>query len=50
MNVTVVGAGIAGVACARALVSAGVTVRVLERAGFGGRMATDRHDGRPVDV
>ncbi|MFI9817932.1 NAD(P)/FAD-dependent oxidoreductase [Saccharothrix variisporea] len=50
MNVTVVGAGIAGVACARALVSAGVTVRVLERAGFGGRMATDRYEGRPVDV
>jgi hypothetical protein len=50
VNVTVVGAGIAGVACARALVSAGVTVRVLERAGFGGRMATERYDGRPVDV
>ncbi|XVV05763.1 NAD(P)/FAD-dependent oxidoreductase [Actinosynnema sp. CA-248983] len=50
MNVTVVGAGIAGVACARALVSAGVTVRVLERATPGGRMCTDAHGGRPVDT
>lgn len=50
MNVTVVGAGIAGVACARALVSAGVTVRVLERAAVGGRMRRDPCGGRPVDT
>ncbi len=50
MNVTVVGAGIAGVACARALVSAGVTVRVLERATPGGRMWAEPHGGRPVDM
>ncbi|MEU7527911.1 FAD-dependent oxidoreductase [Saccharothrix sp. NPDC042600] len=50
MNVTVVGAGIAGVACARALVSAGVTVRVLERASVGGRMCSGPWRGRPVDT
>ncbi|MEJ2859003.1 MULTISPECIES: NAD(P)/FAD-dependent oxidoreductase [unclassified Saccharothrix] len=51
MNVTVVGAGIAGVACAHALVSAGVTVRVLERgATVGGRMCTESGEGRLVDT
>ncbi|MEU4807514.1 FAD-dependent oxidoreductase [Actinosynnema sp. NPDC023587] len=51
MQVTVVGAGIAGVACARALVDAGVTVRVLERSHVcGGRMATKRYDGRRADI
>ncbi|WP_433270401.1 NAD(P)/FAD-dependent oxidoreductase [Actinosynnema sp. CS-041913] len=51
MQVTVVGAGIAGVACARALATAGVTVSVLERAHVcGGRMATKRYEGRPADI
>ncbi|MBB5958301.1 hypothetical protein FHS29_004909 [Saccharothrix tamanrassetensis] len=51
MQVTVVGAGIAGVACARALTNAGVTVRVLERARVcGGRMATKRYEGRRADI
>ncbi len=51
MQVTVVGAGIAGVACARALTTAGVTVRVLERAHeCGGRMATARYGGRRADI
>ncbi|MBV9822888.1 MAG: NAD(P)-binding protein [Actinobacteria bacterium] len=49
--VVVVGAGIAGIACARALADAGLPVRVLDRAGVpGGRMATAEHAGRPVDV
>ncbi|MBW4717505.1 NAD(P)/FAD-dependent oxidoreductase [Saccharothrix obliqua] len=51
MQVTVVGAGIAGVACARALTTAGVTVRVLERAHVcGGRMATESYGGRRADT
>ena len=40
-NFAVIGAGIAGVACARTLVQAGHRVTVLEKsAGLGGRMAT----------
>jgi predicted NAD/FAD-dependent oxidoreductase len=51
MAVVVVGAGLAGVACAVALTAAGVPVRVLERADVvGGRMASERIDGRPVDL
>ncbi|MHA6781171.1 NAD(P)/FAD-dependent oxidoreductase [Pseudonocardia saturnea] len=51
MSVIVVGAGIAGVACARELAAAGVPVRVLERARVvGGRMASTRLHGRPVDL
>lgn len=51
MSVIVVGAGIAGVACARELAAAGVPVRVLERARVvGGRMASRRLHGRPVDL
>lgn len=47
----VVGAGIAGVACARELAGRGVDVRVLERAPtVGGRMAVHRHGGRPADI
>jgi predicted NAD/FAD-dependent oxidoreductase len=51
VTVIVVGAGIAGVACARELTAAGVPVRVLERARVvGGRMASPRLHGRPVDL
>jgi renalase len=51
MAVVVVGAGLAGVACAVELAAAGVTVRVVERArAVGGRMASRRIDGRPVDL
>ena len=51
MSVIVVGAGISGVACAQALRTAGVSVRVLERAHtVGGRMASRRLRGRPVDL
>lgn len=51
VSVVVVGAGIAGLACARVLVDAGIDVRVLERTPVvGGRLATRRYDGRPADV
>ncbi|ASW54563.1 NAD(P)/FAD-dependent oxidoreductase [Plantactinospora sp. KBS50] len=47
----VVGAGIAGVSCARELAAAGVPVRIRERARVpGGRMASRRFDGRPADL
>ncbi|MFC4041264.1 NAD(P)/FAD-dependent oxidoreductase [Dactylosporangium siamense] len=47
----VIGAGLAGLACARALHDAGVPVRVLERAAApGGRLGGDLLDGRPVDL
>jgi len=49
--VTVVGAGIAGVACARALAGAGVPVRVLDRGRRpGGRMASRTLSQRTVDL
>jgi predicted NAD/FAD-dependent oxidoreductase len=49
--VVVVGAGISGLSCARALLGAGLPVRVLDRAGRpGGRMATAEPAGRPVDT
>lgn len=49
--VLVVGAGLAGVACARALTDAGVPVRVVDRGHrVGGRMASRRIAERPVDL
>jgi renalase len=49
--VLVVGAGIAGVAAARALTSAGHQVVVLDRGRrIGGRMAVRTSDGRPTDT
>lgn len=51
MTVAVVGAGIAGAACARALHAAGVDVTLLDRGRVpGGRLASRRVDGRPVDL
>jgi hypothetical protein len=51
VSVVVVGAGIAGLACARELLDAGVAVRVVEReAVVGGRLASVHLDGRPVDI
>jgi predicted NAD/FAD-dependent oxidoreductase len=50
-TVAVVGAGIAGVACARALTAAGIGVEVHERGhAVGGRLASRRLDGRTVDI
>jgi len=50
-SVLVVGAGIAGVACAQALRAAGVTVRVVDRGRRpGGRMASRTIDDRVVDL
>jgi len=51
LDVAVVGAGIAGLATAHALVRAGRRVQVFEAAGHvGGRMATVRRDGYLVDA
>ncbi|MFI5820552.1 NAD(P)/FAD-dependent oxidoreductase [Streptomyces rishiriensis] len=49
-DVVVIGAGVAGLACAQDLVAAGVAVQVLEASdGVGGRMRSDRVDGFVVD-
>ncbi|WP_372472146.1 NAD(P)/FAD-dependent oxidoreductase [Jidongwangia harbinensis] len=51
MRVTVVGAGVAGLSCARVLADAGVDVRVRERGRVvGGRLASKRFDGRYADL
>lgn len=50
-GVVVVGAGLAGLACAHELARVGVPVRVRERGRFvGGRMASQRSAGRAVDL
>jgi predicted NAD/FAD-dependent oxidoreductase len=47
----VVGAGIAGIACAGALADAGLDVRLIDRGRrIGGRMASRRYAERPVDT
>ncbi len=49
-DVIVVGGGLAGLACAAALVGAGVDVRLVEKAAeVGGRVRTDGHDGFLLD-
>lgn len=49
-DVLVVGAGVAGLACARDLLAAGVSVRVVEAGdAVGGRMRSDRIGGYVVD-
>ncbi|MFI9234812.1 NAD(P)/FAD-dependent oxidoreductase [Streptomyces sp. NPDC053079] len=49
-DVVIVGAGLAGLSAAHHLISAGVTVTVLEEApGPGGRMTTDEVDGFHLD-
>jgi renalase len=51
VSVIVVGAGVAGVACTVQLRAAGVPATVLERShSVGGRMASRRLHGRPVDL
>ncbi len=50
-KVVVVGAGIAGVTCARELIRAGHDVEIRERAAaVGGRMAAPHIEGRRVDI
>lgn len=50
-SVVVIGAGLAGVACARELAQAGIPVQLRERGRVaGGRMASRRFAGRPVDL
>ncbi|MFF8828633.1 NAD(P)/FAD-dependent oxidoreductase [Streptomyces sp. NPDC015131] len=49
-DVVVVGAGLAGLACAHDLSAAGLRVELLEASdGVGGRMRTDRRDGFLLD-
>ncbi|MCY1137265.1 FAD-dependent oxidoreductase [Actinoplanes sp. Pm04-4] len=51
MDVVVVGAGVAGLSCARALSEGGARVRVVERGRVvGGRLASKRFDGRYADL
>ncbi|USX53819.1 NAD(P)/FAD-dependent oxidoreductase [Lentzea sp. HUAS12] len=51
VDVVVVGAGIAGLSCARALSEGGARVRVLERGRVvGGRLASRRINGRYADI
>ncbi|MCC4248471.1 NAD(P)/FAD-dependent oxidoreductase [Microbacterium testaceum] len=51
VDVTVVGGGISGLACARAVRDAGGSARVLDRGRRpGGRLASRTIDGRPVDL
>jgi renalase len=51
VDVAVVGAGVSGLACARALAAGGRRPVVLDRArGVGGRCATHRVEGQPVDI
>lgn len=51
VDVTVVGGGISGLACARAVQDAGRSVRVLDRGRrVGGRLASRTIDGRAVDL
>jgi renalase len=51
VTVIVVGAGIAGLACARELVDAGIPARVVERGRVvGGRLASKRFDDRYADI
>ena len=50
-SVLIVGAGISGLACAHALAASGVPARVVDRGRVvGGRMASRRFEGRPVDL
>lgn len=50
LNIAIIGAGVAGVSAANALIARGCTVTLFEKSrGFGGRCATKRWDGHTVD-
>lgn len=50
VDVAVVGAGLAGLSCGRALARSGLRVRLLEASdAVGGRVRTDRVDGFQLD-
>ncbi len=50
-DVTIVGAGISGIACARRCIAAGLSVRVLDRGRrAGGRLAARTVDGHAADL
>ena len=50
-SVAIIGAGLSGLSCAQALLSAGVNVRVFERgSNVGGRCATQLWQGHLVDI
>src|SRR6185312_11046971 len=50
LDAVIIGAGMAGLACAHDLVRAGWSVRVVEAGDQpGGRMRSDRHDGFVLD-
>ncbi|HBU02146.1 MAG TPA: hypothetical protein DEB20_06335, partial [Acidimicrobiaceae bacterium] len=49
-DVIIVGAGLAGLACARTLTAAGIGVQVIEASdGVGGRVRSDHVDGFILD-
>ena len=49
-EVVIVGAGLAGLSCARTLAAAGIDVRIVEKSdGVGGRVRTDSVDGYRLD-
>jgi phytoene dehydrogenase-like protein len=49
-EVIVVGAGLAGLSCARTIAAAGIDVSVVEKSnGVGGRVRTDSVDGYRLD-
>jgi predicted NAD/FAD-dependent oxidoreductase len=51
MRVAIIGAGIAGLACAQRLTAGGADVRIFDKArGPGGRLATRRGDGWQADI
>src|ERR1700747_2483004 len=49
-DVFIIGAGLAGLACARHLADAGVSFQIIEASdGIGGRVRTDQYDGFLLD-